>query len=258
MGDRVLFQMYSGHRNQLIERQEFFLAAGQNRILAHLSDAAIESEANKVSEDSWADRGKNFNPDYHDESYGLEEAENDGMWRYELLVDLRKSMRLSIIATFYHEWEKQLRDWLVREMQHWHRGENASRAIWTTPISDILNLLKELGIDVRKQGYFQSLDSCRLVTNVFKHGDGQSLDELKKKHSDFIISKTNRIFAKTFGLDTLDHTNLNVSDADMVAFSNAILEFWKSIPENVFESQINKFPKWLIDAVKEGKKSKQK
>lgn len=52
-----------------------------------------------------------------------------------------------------------------------------------------------------------------------------------------------------FFLSALDYTNLEVSDADLERFSQAIISFWRDVPENVFFSQLSGEPKWLKKAV---------
>ena len=45
-----------------------------------------------------------------------------------------------------------------------------------------------------------------------------------------------------------DHTDLVVSDAHVEEFSKAIIDFWESVPENIFDSDPICFPKWFDEA----------
>jgi hypothetical protein len=44
---------------------------------------------------------------------------------------MRDQTRLSIIAGMFHEWDKKLRSWLVKEIRHWHDGEEALKKTWS-------------------------------------------------------------------------------------------------------------------------------
>jgi len=248
-----MFVLRPEHRALLIEQHQFLFQEGKKRVLAQFTDASLDFEANQIAADSWVQRGKCFNPEIHDEGINAEQAENDGIWRYTLLSGLRDTMRLSLIAAIYHEWDKQLRDWLVQEMKYvpnGYNGEVVSKEIWKTPISNIWNLLKELGFDVRKEPYFKSLDTCRLVVNVYKHGPGDSYNDLKKLYPAFSKASGN-----SFGQLYSAYIDILVTDKDMKDFSDSIVRFWEGVPKTAGKPLTSKFPEWLKDAAKKGKKS---
>src|SRR3546814_14432032 len=70
--------------------------------------------------------------------------------------------RLSVVAGMFHEWDKQLRDWLVREIQHWHHGETAALKVWSADFVQIAELLESIGWPICSADYFRTLDACRL------------------------------------------------------------------------------------------------
>lgn len=47
-------------------------------------------------------------------------------------------------------------------------------------------LLWALGLDVRRLSSFPRMDAMRLVVNVFKHGEGQPLDDLRQNYPEFL------------------------------------------------------------------------
>lgn len=259
MADRVLFNMHSGFRAQLIEKHEFYVSHAKTRLLEQFTDEAISQEADRASDESWKKRGRNFDPDRHDLSDFAEAAYDDGIWRYQLLNEMRDNVRLSIIAGFFHGWEKNLRQWLVDEIRHWHQGEGTRERIWKANLLDLFALLESFSWNVRSSEYFADLDSCRLVVNVFKHGDGTSLSELAEYYPRFLrhplASMRGEISQMWF---KPRHEHLTVSDQDLEAFSRAVIRFWSEVPENVLNSQINTPPSWLVKAIEKDNQQKEK
>src|SRR3546814_13054565 len=64
---------------------------------------------------------------------------------HRLLTDMRDRTRLSVVAGMFHEWDKQLRDWLVREIQHWRHGETAAQIVCSAGFVTIADLCERLG-----------------------------------------------------------------------------------------------------------------
>lgn len=258
MADRILFQMYSGYRAQLIEKHEFYVRQAKARLLDQFTNDAISEEADRAAEESLERRGQYFDPDRHDSGDLEEAAYDDGVWRYQLMAELRDSVRLSIVSGFFQEWEKNLRQWLVDEIQHWHCGEVTREAIWKKNISDLFGLLESFGWPLENSVYFQDLDACRLVVNVYKHGDGPSLNELASSYPQFLehplAAMRGQVGEMWF---SPNYKNLKVSDSNLAAFSSAIVMFWKDVPENVFDSQIMEPPSWLCKALDKDQQKKE-
>lgn len=247
MSDRVIFQMWGPFRQRLILNHEFYVEQAKKRLLSQFED--ISEEADKFAEEWLSKAGQGFNPDYHDPSDFYEQANDESITFYELLNDMRDRTRLSVIAGMYHEWDKQLRDWLSIELGKSFSGEKTKDAIWKATFVDIFDLLECFGWQVRAQLYFTQLDACRIVVNVYKHGLGNSFSELKRDHPQFLEDG----FGDTLSADVrskyLDHTHLKVTDAHIAVFSDAIIAFWNDLPENVFQSSITRKPNWLSKAM---------
>lgn len=250
MNDRVLFQMWSGFRDQLIEKHEFYVQQARTKLLDQFTDAAISKESDRISDESWQARGQNFNPDYDDPADGAEDAYQDGVWRYQLLCELRDNVRMNIIAGFFHVWEKELRQWLVREVQHWHQGERTKAKIWKANFDELYELLESFGWQLKTSSWFPALDACRLVVNVHKHGDGPSLNNLHLAYPRFLVHPLAEILDESsVFLDQQSHEHMQVEDTDLEDFANSITQFWRELPENTFSSQISDPPKWLVKAI---------
>lgn len=247
MSDYVLFQMWGPFRQSLIAGHQFYVEQARKRLLSQFDD--IETEADKAAE-IWLEKSSDrFDPDRHDPGDFYEAAYDVGIEFYTLLSAMRDQTRLSVVAGMFHEWDKQLRDWLVRQIQHWHHGGTAALKVWSADFLQIAELLEALGWPIRSTACFQSLDACRLVVNVYKHGKGKSLDDLKLKYPEYLRDTFSAVSGGFSGSEHRDHSDLKVSDAQLQAFSDAIVSFWQGVPENILKSEVTDLPGWLGNAI---------
>lgn len=247
MRDHVLLQMWGPFRESLINGHLFYIEQAQKRLLSQFDD--MEAEADRAAEEWLEKSGPHFDPDRHDPGDFYEAANDAGIEFYGLLSDMRDQTRLSVVAGMFHEWDKQLRDWLAREIQHWHRGDNVNMQVWSVNFVQMVDLLESFGFDVRSKNYFPALDACRLVVNVYKHGDGKSLDDLKNAYPEYLEDPLAGLGKGLSDLQFRDHTNLKVSDDQIQAFSTAIMNFWRDVPQNVLASQVTDVPQWFENAM---------
>ncbi len=247
MSGYVLFQMWGPYRQSLIRGHSFYVEQARKRLLSQFED--MEAEADRASEEWLEERGQHFDPDRHDPGDFYEAAHDVGIEFYSLLSDMREQTRLSVVAGMYHEWEKQLRDWLVREIRHWHRGDTAAMKIWSANFSQIAALLESFGWNLRSTSYFQKLDACRLVVNVYKHGEGPALNDLKKNYPEYLADPFGGAGGAWSESTHRDHTHLRVSDDEFQMFSDAIVAFWRDIPESVVNSKTAEPPDWFEKAI---------
>ena len=248
MSDYVLFQMWGPFRRSLIAGHIFYVEQARKRLLSQFED--IEAESDKAAEDWLQRRSISFDPDRHDPCDFYEAAHDAGIEFYGLLSDMRDQTRLSVVAGMFHEWDKQLRDWLVREIQHWHQGDTAKLQVWSADFVQIAELLESVGWSICGEEYFRALDACRLVVNVYKHGKGKSLEDLKQKYPEYLHDPFLGSGGGFSEVEHRDHTDLNVSDEQFQAFSDAIVAFWQAVPENIFESTANDVPDWFGKAIR--------
>lgn len=240
MGDYVLFQMYGPFRQSLITSHLFYVEQARKRLLSQFED--IEAEAGKAAENWLEQHEDRFDPDRHDPGDFYEAAETAGFEFYGLLSDMRDQTCLSVVAGMFHEWDKQFRDWLVREIRHWHHGDTAAQKVWSADFGQIAELLEDLGWKISSTDYFRQLEACRLVVNVYKHGKGKSLDDLKRTYPEYLDDPFSDV-------EHCDHTQLKVSKDQFQAFSNAIVAFWQAVPENIRESHVKVVPDWFEKAL---------
>ena len=247
MRDYVLFQMWGPFRQSLIDGHMFYVEQATKRLLSQFNN--IEKEADKASDDWLESRSQYFDPDRHDPGDFYESATEAGIEFYQLLSDMRDRTRLSVVAGMFHEWDKQLREWLAREIRHWNHGDYVAREIWRADFEKVADLLESLDRGVGGKQYFKTLDACRLVVNVYKHGAGVSLNDLKQRYPEYLANPLKHAGGSWPGMEYLDHTHLIVSDVQLQRFADAIVEFWQGMPENIYDSQVTTLPSWFEKAL---------
>lgn len=249
---QIKFQMWEPFRQELISNHKFYVEQASKRLLSQFEN--IADEADKRA-DKWVTKNENsFDPDLSDPEDYYELTNDKSFTFYELLTDMHDKTRLSVIAGIYHEWDKQLRDWLSIEIRKSFPGEETRAAIWNEPFPGIFYLLECFDWKVRAQPYFAQLDICRLVVNAYKHGPGKALAELKKDHPQFLEdlfrNSDNPVWDHCF-----NPTPLKVTDAHFSAFSDAIIAFWNDVPERSAPLTITKTSKCFLKAMEKDLKT---
>lgn len=252
MSDYVLFQMWGPYRSLLIEQHEFYVREARSRLLSRFEN--IEADADNAAEEWLAESDKWFGPDDDPGSF-YEEAYDVSIQHYQMLSDMREQTRLSVVAGMYHQWDKQLRDWLVSEIRHWHHGDHVRDKVWGADFASIIDLLESFGWPIRTTQYFKSLDECRLVVNVYKHGDGGALNALKQQHPQYLPDPLAGARGRPFDVSSRDHTDLRVDDQQFQAFVDAMPAFWRAVPESVVCSNIEVVPTWFEKAILKDRKA---
>ncbi|MFC3110870.1 hypothetical protein ACFQAT_28455 [Undibacterium arcticum] len=245
MSGYVLFQMWEPFRQLLIEGHQFYVDQARRRLLSQFDD--IESEADKAAAD-WLERNSHrFDPDRYDPGAFCEAAQEEGIAHYQLLNDMRDNTRLSVVAGMFHEWDKQLRDWMTREILHWHSGADVRAKIWSQNFGSLADLLACLGWDIRSRPYYRTLDACRLVVNVYKHGEGGSFQDLKRCYPEYIDNPL-KGFDDPLDMDFRDHRDLKVTEEQIQGFSAAIVAFWNDVPPKIVDDPVGELPEWFEKA----------
>lgn len=86
------------------------------------------------------------------------------------------------------------------------------------------------------------------MVNVYKHGDGTSLEELRSAFPEYLDDPLNTTGIGAIDVKYRDYTNLMVSDDQVQTFSDAVVAFWRAMPERIFASQITSVPDWFEKA----------
>lgn len=248
-----LFHMWGPQREYFIDSHNFYVEQAQKRLISQFDD--LNKEAEEYGEKWLEEKSKYFDPEQHDEGEFYEAAYERSIEYGILLSEMRDQTIFSVIAGMYHQWDKQLREWMVQEARHWGR-ENVYYKIWKVDVSKIFDLFVSMGWSVRSEGFFYKLDACRLIVNIYKHGNGDSVYQLKKKYPEYFHDYVSQDFYRS-GL--FDHNAINLKDEYLKEFSDSILEFWRKVPESIVDSGKLVAPDWLKEALiadSQGKKVK--
>ncbi len=248
------FNMWEQIRKNMIADHQFYIEQAKNRLLVQFSD--ISGEADKYADEYLKKISPRFDPEKHADGSFDDDAFNEGQAHYEMLDDMLKRTRMSVVAGMFHEWDKQLRDWIIKEMQgrHWYSGQEVEKALWKANYEQIIDFLEAFGWLIKSKPYYTSLDKCRLFVNVYKHGNGGAFDDIKAKHPKSIRTL---VGATSFSLEYANHKRLIITEDDIDEFSNAIINFWKDVPEWIYEKENMIFPSWYNKAYKKDRLNQQ-
>lgn len=226
------YQLMESERELRISEHRFYAEQAKSRLLSQFSN--IETEADQAEAEHWERGGQSFDPDWHDPADLAEAARDHGVEFYQLLNEMHDRTRLSVIAGMYHHWDKTFRRFLVREFK-WPRlviGEKSRQALWKLDSAKLEKLLAAIGLDLSALACYERIDAMRLVVNVFKHGEGKSLDELRQRYPEFLR-------ASSHGWTLFDDADMDLSDAHVDQFAAAIELFWRELPPTVtFEEEV--------------------
>ncbi len=180
-------------RERYLERNAFYTAEIKARLFASLAN--IQREAEQYRDEIFAAMRKSAGAD-DDIGDLAESAHEQAFDHYTLLTDLKSQMMLAATAGLYHQWEKDLRDFLEHDLGHYvdqacHRGRGVAlqNPQGLRPIENV-----QFGLPV-SQPFFLRLDACRLLVNAYKHGKGGSLRELAKLHPEYVPNPIPRILS---------------------------------------------------------------
>lgn len=224
---RSAFMLDEPVRHTLITGHRFYVQQAKERLLSTFGN--ISAEADAAAEAHWEQSGRNFDPDIHDEGGQAEDAQNHGIMFYELLSEMHERTRLSVVAGMFHHWDKAWRRLLVDQLRlpGFVIGAHTRRAMWTMDSAQLESFLEALGLKVAAFPGYARLDAMRLVVNVFKHGEGKSMDDLRRAYPEFVPVVDG--WARAFH----DDTSMKVTDAHLDEFADAIESFWLNVPHEL-------------------------
>lgn len=150
------------------------------------------------------------------------------------LVEMRKQLILSGLVFLYSNWEKTLRAFLESIFTINDAEKHYLRELWDP---SIFKIFEKISWNVRKKEFYPDLNLLRTVTNVFKHGKGESLLRLKKLKPEYFLSdeelEMDEEYLYLYELKFRDHTDINITQNEFVILSNAIRQFWVDFPERL-------------------------
>ena len=154
-----------------------------------------------------------------------EMAQNSSFSYYDDLVFVKGQVIGLAVAGLYHLWERTLKSFLKRELEQCGLSEE-TKCVHTMKFDRLVDSLHEIGYEVRKYPFYTELDLLRLVANVFKHGEGPSLQDLYSSAPEFF-----RTYFKDAGVVSSDMDSFYINENHFQNFSTAIKSFWETMPE---------------------------
>ena len=86
------------------------------------------------------------------------------------------------------------------------------------------------------------------MVNAYKYGEGDSFQKLKSNYPEFFRS----LDLGDLVVDFYSHEDIAVTDGHIDEFSNAIVQFWRSIPQYVQDNDEIDVPNWFEKVYKKG------
>lgn len=215
----------------IVERHDFYVAQINARVIAQFQN--METDAHRYMEAEYKRMSARYAHEDSDPASAAEDARDNAVGFYELLNDLKQQVILGALAGLYHQWEKELRRFIERELAHDVTPDDAAKAAWSGPVGDVFGVLEQFGWKVREQPFFSIIDACCLIVNVYKHGQGSSLKELDKKYQKYLPDPLGRSDLSKRPKN-ISHEWLTVTEQEFADIAKGLREFWEGFPERLY------------------------
>ncbi len=189
----------------------------------------IDDEASAAADKAWeAAMSSPASEESSDPSIYAEAAQEHGLEVYENLQFTRQQLLGLATAGLYHLWERLLKQFICKELRGWtFDGRDIHKIMAQMNFSNLEGFLSQFGFQLAQQSYYADLCELRLVSNVVKHGDGNSCDELQ-------ASAPHLFEGYNYHFDILSNAdNLELKPTDFTRYAKAVTDFWKTLPENL-------------------------
>lgn len=226
---------------------EFYVSEAIRRLIEQFND--IDCEAQAVEDKYLELFSQSFDPEHDNEGAVYDRAFHEGIAYQQALIEMKNTVILAMTASMFHKFDKTLREKTIKEFRHWQDGEVIEPMIWNLKFHQLIELLEWVSININGTNFSQKINACRLVVNVYKHGNGDAHKELLSKYPEYYYSRSH---AKSDFAPR--HDDLVVSQEQFIEFAGAITTFWKNIPQYCFYSQLGTKPAWFDSEYKQVKK----
>ena len=199
--------MRSPKRELILARQNFYMEQVKVRVLGNFHN--MEEEAAQFGDQSEDDDSKYW----------------DATEFYMLLRYVKTQTTLGALASLYHQWEKEFRDFMKDELSRSYGRAKITNCVWKPEINEIFSKLEEFGWSIRQAQWFSLLNACRLIVNVYKHGKGRSFKELGRDYPQYL---------KGWDADMDDYDEaLEITEEEYDEIAGALRQFWMDFPERL-------------------------
>lgn len=218
----------------LLKKNEFVLITQSiQRILNQFDNIESETDTFRIS---YVDQALENVPlqaeylEYAEASLDIyENSINKAFKFYELLSDMKKDVYLNTLALIFHHWDKTFRNWLLKELRYYNLGKSFKDDLWASSLLQLIDFCELFGWQIKTTAYFKKILILQKIVNVYKHGNGRSLNQLKKENPQYLDQN----FKEDFDSPYIDYRHLKVDLEQIKDFSSAISYFWKDIPSQL-------------------------
>ena len=222
--------MSSGVRQLFLARHDFYMEQVKLRVLRNFDQ--MEKDADRVADEIFDRLGSEYSED-GDMAAAAENAHEHGLEFYMLLSNMKTQTSLGAMASLYHQWDKDFRDFMEHELSHAYDRDQVTKYVWQSDINKLFDTVEEFGWPIRQAQWFKLLNACRLIVNVYKHGKGRSFDELARDYPRYLKGPLDDIAEASF-LTTPDHEDLSITGEEFDQIACAMRQFWIDFPERSF------------------------
>jgi len=166
---------------------------------------SIEEESREIEKNKLDELYKSFHPDTTDIGSCYEEAHSEGASHYAIHNEMKQEFLNHQATLLFHMFEKDLKNMFRISKDTYLKGD------------DLKNKLEEIGISTDTNSTWYKVNKeLRLISNVVKHGTGDSYDDLKKIRED--------LFNNNFGFLLKSDISLTLNDIEI--YANYMKKFW--------------------------------
>jgi hypothetical protein len=230
--------MWSPIRRRILDRHDAYVEAVQARVISQFRD--IDVQAERHAEARWEALLRMPAREDVDMADLAEVAQDTGLEKYEMLSFLKREMLLGSLAGLYHIWDRSLRDFLEKEFRHWMDALRIEKYAWRSDFNGVVDCLRQFGWDIAKESFFEDLDACRLIVNVYKHGKGPALKDLAARYPRFLRYHDKPEFS--FLAQHVDQEDLELSEQQFCKIARSLRAFWIGFPERLYPATIGGDP----------------
>ena len=226
MSNEISFCVTQYEKYHLIEAHKFYFAEARNRLLP--SFASIKDDAAKKEEEF----------EYPEECDCIDTAYKPDF--HLLLSEMRDSTLLSVIAAMFHNFDKRIREWIVysisvsvdKDKDEDEVCTKLKNKVWTATFKKIVDLLTEIECLDNDESLIDKLLIYSNLVNVYKHGPGPAMDNLKESCPRFLKEDYEEIDSeedwKLYHGDGLPLLKIDIEKVE--DFYEIVLKLWNGIP----------------------------
>ena len=198
-------------RSLFLGRHEFFVEYVKSHVFGDFFDK-IDKETNSIAECFYAI--------IHD---GNEDRYAHGIIKdyREMLSWIKVHITFAILTSLYHQWEKDVRKCAGYNLESGYDSASS--------IEELLDKFKQSGWDVRKEPWFQMINSCRAIVNVYKHNDEVDRNNLHEKYPQFFNKELIQTLGE-WGELYWGYEELSIRPEGFDEIANAFRQFWVNFP----------------------------